>query len=149
MAKDAISEFLHLADVVRVAADLARREASLDQAIGEAEARLAGLRSDETSLAYGLAQEQASIDRQIAGARAQAESIVKAAEETARRTLVNLEETCRARESKAASVIAHCEAYEAQLRDRISILEAEEAALGQSVASLRSDLIALRARLAL
>lgn len=147
MARDAIEQFLALADTVRVAADLARREASLGQACGEAEARLAGLRADEAALERRRARERVALNEQVDGTKVQAEAILKAAEAKAAEALRRCASECFDRERTAEARLRDIEDRIAARGQALSRYEEEEARLGQSVAALKADLTALRAKL--
>lgn len=142
-----VQEFLVLADSVRVAADLADRKGSLEQACRESEARLKSLRDEESKAGASIAAAHAEGARLTAAATVKADSAIERANAEAAEKWSACETACRKRETLAIAALYEQEQRAKAAAKRADDLEAEETKLGQSVASLRADLAALRAKL--
>ena len=147
MAKNALSEFLALADSVREAQDLLDRHNSLAQAIKEAEARLSKLRDLEATARadFDVARKKADEVKQAAEDKAlglqtqtsaEASAIISTAKVEAYKIL-----------DAAKSQVSALEHQGEQIARHNAQLEAKEDVLAKRVASLKADINALRERL--
>lgn len=143
----AINDIVKLAEKLKAAEEKIARLDSLEQAIGEAEARLAGLRADEVAAERARAQARAAANEQHESAKVQAEAIRAAAVADARRVLMEAEQSSFARTAEARQELEAMERSVAARRADLDQLWSEKKSLEQAVATLKLELESLRARL--
>jgi len=144
---NAVSEIIALGKKLEAAQELAERAGSLEQAIGESEARLAASRQDEDTARLQADRARAALNELHDGAKVQAEAIRRAADAEAARTLETCKSQCAQLLATANKKVEDATNRQEALLESVSLLEAAETKLAQSVTTLRAELESLKARI--
>lgn len=145
--KNPIDDIISLGEKLAAARDLIDRTETLEQACGEAESRIAALRSAERDLEADCSRRRVQLNEQEQGAIVQATAIKDAARAEASEHLNRARAAVVILTASAEARVADLDAAAVEKAAACETLEAEETRLAQSVEALRAELADMHDRI--
>lgn len=142
-----IRDLIDLGRKLEEAGEKIARLESVEQAIGETEARLAAARAQEARLEREASQARVARNEEMLGAQVQAEAILAAAVSESARVRQKATDWCAAERQAALADVERLSDEANERRAEIATLEDEESRLAQSVTALKAELEAIKSRL--